>query len=310
MQGDWHEGWAGYEWRWRCADFAARRRPFDQPRWDGAALPGPLLVWGEQGIGDELLFLGMAPDLAARGIETIWEMDARLIPLAARSLPGVRAVARRDPPEPATRDPAIAAQIPAGSLGQYLRPSHKSFPARTGFLKADSARAADLRARLRAGTGARIAGLSWISTAAELGADKSLTLESLLPVLRTPGWRWIDLQYGDTAAARAAFQRAHGIEIVHLDDLDPVADLDGVAALIAACDVVVSVSNTTAHLAGALGVRGLVLAAAGARKLWCWGEAGESVPWYPALTLVRQAAPGDWAAPVAAAARRMANIAN
>ncbi|MDX2222989.1 MAG: tetratricopeptide repeat protein [Rhodospirillaceae bacterium] len=307
MRGDWQDGWTDYDWRWRCADFAARQRPFSGPRWDGRPLKGPLLVWGEQGVGDELLFLGMAPELVARGVDVIWEMDARLVPLVARSMPGMRAVARRDPPDVATGDTAIAAHIPAGSLGQYLRSAQSSFPSRAGYITADAARAAGFRARLGGGSGLRVAGVSWISTAAELGADKSLTLEALLPVLRTPGWRWVDLQYGDTAVERAAFQRAHGIEIIHLDELDLRADLDGVAALMTACDTVLTVSNTTAHLAGALGAPGVVLAAAGARKLWCWGDACDSVPWYPALTMIRQPTPGDWAGAIAATRRRLSN---
>jgi len=71
-------------------------------------------------------------------------------------------------------------------------------------------------------------------------------------------------------------------------------DLEGLAALIDACDVVVTVSNTTAHLAGALGRPALVLLPSGRGLMWYWHlERGDS-PWYPSLKLFRQARSGEW----------------
>ena len=71
-------------------------------------------------------------------------------------------------------------------------------------------------------------------------------------------------------------------------------NLDGLAALIAACDVVVTVSNTTAHLAGALGVPTLLMLPYSRGSLWYWHEGRDDSPWYPSIRIVRQRSPGDW----------------
>ncbi len=100
----------------------------------------------------------------------------------------------------------------------------------------------------------------------------------------------MDLQYGDTVAERAQA----GFDLVHLDDLDLFGDIDGLAALITACDRVVSVSNTTAHLASALGIPTAVVVPFGNGQLWYWGNDGTRTPWYPSARIFRQREAGQW----------------
>src|SRR5262249_60829923 len=95
--------------------------------------------------------------------------------------------------------------------------------------------------------------LSWVSKAPVGGASKSARLTDFEALLRLPDCRFVDLQYGDTSEERAALARDLGIVVERLGDIDNTNDLDGLAALMTACDAVVTVSNTTAHLAGALG---------------------------------------------------------
>jgi ADP-heptose:LPS heptosyltransferase len=102
------------------------------------------------------------------------------------------------------------------------------------------------------------------------------------------------LQYGDTSADRAAAREECGVDIVHFEDQDNFADIDGLAALISACDLVITVSNTTAHLAGALGVPAMVMIPAGIGQTWYWFADSAASPWYPSLTLYRQKVAGDW----------------
>lgn len=292
MQGKWQEGWADYEWRWKCAAFPSPARAFPQPRWDGRALAGKLLVWGEQGVGDEILYGTMVGDLVAGGIDVVWEADARLLPLIERSFPSVRAVARANPPDAAARDPGVGAQVPAASLGQYLRASDEKFQAAPrATLIADEARAAAYRAQLVRGGKKRVLGVSWVSKNEGFGADKSSRLSDWGPIWRAAGADavFVDLQYGDTGAERAAA----GLPLVHLDGLDSFSEIDGLAALIRACDQVITVSNTTAHLAGALGVPVKVMISRGAGKLWYWGH-GRTSPWYPSATLYRQSDARVW----------------
>jgi tetratricopeptide (TPR) repeat protein len=301
--GQYREGWADYEGRWACPDFAGRRRPFTQPQWNGRRdLAGKLLVWGEQGMGDELLYGTMVPDLIAAGMDIVWEMDPRLIPLVQRSWPSIWAVPRQFPQDALTASPDVKAQSAGASLGQYLRRDRAAFPkSRRAYLQADKDRAAARRAQLMAGAapGERLVGISWISKNTTIGEHKTLSLAAWEPVLRTPGIRFVDVQYGDTAAERAAVSSATGVEIHHVPDLDLYNDIDGLAALIAACDLVITVSNTTTHLAAALGVPTWVLVPAHGGKLWYWGQRAKRTPWYPTVSIFRQQVQGQWQSVIA-----------
>jgi hypothetical protein len=210
--------------------------------------------------------------------------------LFARSFPGVGVV-----PRGGDLPGNIDAQIPLGSLGQFLRATWDAFPKRAdGHLRCDTALAARLRERLIAGGGRRIVGLSWHSRNPKHEGSKSAPLREFAPLLRLDGCRFVDLQYGDTGADRADVERALGVRIEHLDDIDNTGDLDGLAALISACDVVVTVSNTTAHLAGALGVETVVLIPAGRGRMWFWFKDRADSPWYPRVRLRRQRRGQPW----------------
>ena len=113
-------------------------------------------------------------------------------------------------------------------------------------------------------------GLSWVSKAPVGGASKSARLADFEALLRLPNCRFVDLQYGDTGDERAALARDLGIVVERLADIDNTNDLDGLAALMSACDAVVTVSNTTAHLAGALGRPTFVMVPHGYARIWYW----------------------------------------
>jgi Flp pilus assembly protein TadD len=305
LTGNYASGWAEYEWRWSCKNMSGLVRPFSWPRWRGEPLGAgeSLLVWGEQGLGDEILFAGMLDDLVARGLSLVWEADARLVGLLQRSNPLVRVIPRQSPPADELQGLGIAAQCPAGSLGQYFRSSGDAFPGRPRYLSPDAERVADMRRRIAGDGAAPLVGVSWLSRNPEIGRLKSTVLEDWSALLKMPGVRFVDLQYGDTAAERA--KESNG-RLIHIDDLDLTADLDGVAALIAACNVVLTVSNTVAHLAGALGVSTWVLVPAAAGKLWYWGNAVQTSPWYPSVRIIRPPQSGGVTAHPSALANQLA----
>lgn len=296
--GAYAEGWAEYEWRWRNADYDEKDWGLGLPRWDGAPLQGrALLLWGEQGVGDQILYGTMLRDAATRsGARVIVAVEPRLVELFRRSLSpyGLTVVARGTPVE-------AAAQCPFGSLGRWLRRDAGDFAAGGIDLVADATRRAELRARYQAVAGdRRLVGLSWRSTNRRIGADKSIPVRDLLPALARPGIQWISLQYGDCAEDLAAL-RAAGIAIHDDPAIDSFRDLDGFAAQIAALDGVVTVSNTTVHVAGGLGVPCRLLLPAGRGRLWYWPVTGNICPWYRSVRITRQTQSGDWAAALAAA---------
>ncbi len=283
------EGWRLYEYRWSSGK-GGQPRPYPQPFWKGEKSAGPLLVWAEQGLGDHILFASMIPDLRERVDKIVLEVEPRLVSLFARSFPGIEVVAM----QPTLYGGAAAAQICLTSLGQFFRPDWAAFPGRPGgFLVPDPDRAAAIRQRLGR-DGRPVVGLSWHSRKAQWSQSKSAQLSDFTGLLRAIDARWIDLQYGDNAAERAAFARETGLNVEHVDEIDNTSDIEGLAALIAACDAVVSVSNTTAHLAGALGRPAWVLAPFGHSRMWYWHAHRPNSPWYPNVRVRPQQAGQAW----------------
>ncbi len=282
------EGWPLYEERW-AAVTANKPRRYSWPRWDGRKT-GTLLVWAEQGLGDQILHAGMIPELTPLADRIVFEVEPRLVELFARSFPGIDVIALRDDLYSGHAD----AQVALGSLGRFLRPRLESFPRRQyGYLVSDAVRVAGLHERLHRDQRA-VVGLSWISHNPRSGLSKSAKLRDFEAILQLPNCRFVDLQYGDTAVERAEIERELGVAVERLADIDNTNDIDGLAALIGACDAAVSVSNTTAHLAGALGTPTWTFVPHGHARIWYWFKHGEDSPWYPRVRVRRQAERQPW----------------
>jgi hypothetical protein len=263
----------------------------EAPRWDGRYVAGTLLVSGGQGLGEQIMSAGMLPDLSAHADRVVVEAEPRLVDLFARSFPGMRVVASGAGQGTCAAD-AVA---PMAGLARRLRPSLEAFPRREqGFLVPDKTRAAALRQRLA--DGRLVVGISWQSrNGAKSARARSARLLDFAAVLQTPNCRFVDLQHGDTRAECAAVARDLGVHVEQLGDVDNRFDIDGLAALMTACDIVVSVSNVTAHLAGALGRPTWVFVPHGQARPWYWFEEGDDSPWYPHLRVRRQASGQSWA---------------
>lgn len=297
--GEFAEGWARYEDRWKRPD-APPQRYAPRGEFQGS---GSLLVWGEQGVGDEILFAPLAAQAAAAGHDVTLEADERLVPLYRRSFSRLRIVGRTQPPQ---LDPSEFECVRAlGSLGRWMRPSWDAFPAHRGYLVADHARSAAYRRTLqdRAPEGSLIVGISWRSSNPETTNEKSAPLREWAALLAAPGVCFVSLQYGDVAEECRSASDQFGAQIVRLPEPDAQKDLDGLAALLAACDLVITTSNVTAHLAGAIGRPGWVLLPQRTGRLWYWFHDRSDSPWYPSLTLMPQLRDGDWTGVMQSAGR-------
>lgn len=305
------EGWAEYEWRWRSPEFrrgAFRLRQFPQPLWDGGDPAGKtLLIWNEQGLGDELMFGALIPELVAAGAQCIVECHERLAKLFARSLPGAEVLAHAGPPAGRLADPALGLQCPMGGLARRLRPELGSFAGHGPYLRVDAERRARCRARYQAlGPGLKV-GISWRSESTRTGAERSAGLALWNHILSLPEVTFVNLQYGGCAAELAAAKARFGVAIHQDPEVDPLGDLDEVAAQIAALDLVLTTDNTAVHLAGAIGVPAWLLLPFDPD--WRWLRDRDDSPWYPSLRLFRQERPGAWGPVLAAAGRRLAALA-
>jgi tetratricopeptide (TPR) repeat protein len=355
QSGDLAAGWRNYESRWQSADHDTPMRPYPQPLWTGETLSnGRLLLWGEQGIGDEIMFAGLIPDALSTGNRITLECDPRLQPLFVRSFPQIEVLAsaprsapakvnRENPPfqgaglDPASRtlqrenrdgnseqrtssrapsfpqplaervgnlasspaiqpalEAGIAAHLPTGSLSGLFRTTEQAFAASTSpYLKPDSA----LRAHFRAcySDGRSLIGLAWQTKNTKTGRKRSIDLAQFAPLFALPGIRWVSLQYGDFDALERQAEDA-GAPLLIDRTVDQFAGIDRFAAQVGAMDQVVTIDNSTAHLAGALGLPTLLLLPFAAD--WRWLQKRDRSPWYPTMQLFRQAAAHDWSATI------------
>lgn len=269
------------------------QRPGDhriaESRWQGEHFDGLLLVVPEQGVGEEILGSSFFPLLARHGQRAVIECDPRLAPVFSRSFPALRFLPRH--PDNAARlaaDGTLVRRIKTLDLVQLLG-EDEAFVQPERWLFPDAGRVAEIRARYRRlWPGRRRVGLSW-SSVREINNRhwKSVPLESLLPVLQLPGIVALDLQYGSSEEERQIPVR-HGLPpLVRDPEIDPMQDLDGLLAQLFALDAVVTISNTTTHLAGAAGIHADVILppAPPVYVYWCYD--GERTPMYPSLHLWR-----------------------
>jgi ADP-heptose:LPS heptosyltransferase len=225
------------------------------------------------------------------------ECTARVVPLLRRSFPAATVTVRRDPPDSVlTAAGAFDYQTAALSLCRLLRTDFSEFPAHRGYLRPDPQRVEALRAKYRAmKPGALVIGISWDSSGRH-GVHKRLPLQHWTPILAQENALFVSLQYG-------AQSDTPGLVVDH--DIDPLQDLDAAAAQVAAMDLVITVSNTTAHLAGAMNVPVWTLLPKGTGCLWYWFMDRDDSPWYPAMRLFRQPERGQWTTVIADAARAL-----
>ena len=304
--GDYQRGWQDYELR-HVRGGRDVRRQFGLPEWAGDAFHGRhLLVYAEQGVGDEIMFASCLPQLISGAASVTIECDERLAAFFARAFPRatIRGRTRGADLEWLRLLPSHDAQIAIGSLPRILRKSADEFPLEAAYLIPDAARVEKWRRRLAAAGDTLAVGLSWRGgTRKTRGASRSLELTDFLPLAMSGQRRFVCLQRGD-CSAEIEMVRAAGMKIDYWPGV--LDDLEEAAALIAALDLVISVDNTIAHLAGAMGRASWTLLTH--VPDWRYGVAGGTMPWYPSLRLFRQSGDRTWPPVVAAVAAALSQL--
>ena len=302
--GDLDRGWEGYEFGFACKQ-RQQLRPFPQPRWQGESLTGKtILTWGEQGVGDEIMFANCIPDLAQAADSCIVECDPRLVTLFARSFPDCEVVPRHEPCHPRTGWPDIDLQVPMGSLPRWLRRSISDFPRHGGYLTADPARVRHWQARLAELGGKIHVGISWRSRLMLASRRKYyVPLDEWAPILGVPGAQFVNLQYSDYHDDLAAAESRFGVRVHDFADLNLKDALDDVGALIAALDLVITIGNINMDLAGGLHTETWLFSP---RTSQSWATLGENyTPWFPSVRLLQRDWNESWEAPMAWAAAEL-----
>ena len=295
--GNFKQGWEEYQWRWKCDEFAAEnRKDFPQPMWDGSSLDGKsILIWQEQGTGDCIMFASLLVELQDHAQKIFVETEYRLLPLLERSFPTIHFHTAQIPSTPQLLSTTIDFQSPIASLPRWFLTNEEDFPKRHSYLKASDHITQKCRNKYQQlAEGKTLVGISWNSMNKSVGKQKSAPLEQLEPLLSLNDCFFINLQYeyGDLALELDQFVNDTGISIYCDTEINPLESLDDFAAQVAALDLVITISNTTAHMAGALGKSVWTLLHYGAD--WRWLTNRSDTPWYPSMTLFRQSRQGDW----------------
>lgn len=293
LSGDFKSGWDEYEWRWQ---YEAQNRDFSFPVWNGKSLHAEtLLVYAEQGVGDEIMFAACLPELTRKTGSCLLECDPRLVSLFSRSFPLARVIARPVELDGSSQHElaSVDKQIALGSVGRYLRKDLESFPESCRFLVADPELRNKWRQRLsRLGDGLKV-GISWRGgNAPKIRKQRSTMLDLWSEILAVPGVQFVNVQYGDCEEELRVIRELTGIEIHDWDDADPLHDMENFAAQIAELDLVISVDNSTVHMAGALGVDAWTLLPFAPN--WRWLLNRDDSPWYTSVKLYRQENIGEW----------------
>lgn len=275
------QAWKEYRQRYHAPMFTARKRKFPQPEWSGEPLKGKrILLWAEQGLGDEILFANPISDVLQEGGEVHIECVPRLKAIFQRSFP-VATVHEAPYQAAETGKDDFDYQIAFPDLCSIYRNSIEDFPKMGGFLTTEPNSVAALKERLDAISDRPKIGISWRSMVMTKTRQRNYAkVEELAPILNMKGVDFINLQYGDCKDELAEVRERFGIELHDWDDIDLKDNQEQLAALIKNMDMVVGASNATTNLAGALGVPTCLFLSGTS-----WVTLGQNgLPWFPTIT--------------------------
>jgi tetratricopeptide (TPR) repeat protein len=284
--GEWAEGWRQYE----ASVGSSARIAWNytgEPTWKGEP-GGTVVIFGEQGIGDEICAASMIPDAIEVAGKVIIDCDVRLQGLFARSFPRAKVYGTRNQKvlNWADEDQTVDYSIASMQCGGLFRNSAAAFPGKP-FLTADPDRVLMWRA-LWASKGKPAIGIAWSGGIRETASmHRRWSHEELAQIMRAKDAHWVCLQYKDAAAEVAEFRAKYpDIDIGLYQATTLSKDYDDMAGLVASLDGVVAMQSTAVHTAGALGIP----CAAGIPKTsqWRYGTQGSKIPWYASVRLFRQ----------------------
>jgi len=296
--GRFEEGWREFEWRWKTRHFAAIRRTWNMPQWDGTPLDGgTVLIHAEQGFGDCLQFIRFAPLVRKRVARVIVECPAPTAGLVSRVV-GVDDVVPAGAPLP-----EVDAHIPMMSLPGVFGVDLETLPAEVPYLSVADQDRRTWAGRIGPGERLRV-GVVWKgSHKHQRNTWRSPGIDALSPLFGVADINFISLQKDDEAAdIKAAGLREDVLRLGH-----EFRDFSETAAVVDNLDLIITPDTAVAHLAGGMGKPVWVMLPHVSE--WRWLMDRDDSPWYPTMKLFRQDRRGDWSAPVAQMALELRDLA-
>ena len=259
------KGWINYKFRWFSGEFNSPKLNINLPEFNLKKDKKNLLLWSEQGVGDQILFLRFLKDLEPYINNLFIKIDSRLHDIIKKIYPRIKFLEKNEN----FNNYNFGYQLPIGDLGSLFVKDTFNLKKYQKYLIADKTLTNQLKNNFHT-RNKFICGLSWISKNEDIGDKKSISLEILKPILSIKNIEFLDLQYNDTNDERDRFFNNTGIKINKISHIDNFNDLNGLTSLIDMCNFVITVSNTNAHISGALGKETFLLLPKGKGKLWYW----------------------------------------
>jgi tetratricopeptide (TPR) repeat protein len=281
----WREGWRDYNSN--IGEEKNRREIIygDEVRWDGTK-GLDVVVYGEQGIGDEISFASCLPDLIRDSKSVTIECDRRLKRLFRRSFPtcDVRGTRYDGGEIPWRAEKKFDARVAMGQLSEFYRQKDADFHGEA-YLKPRPQMVTQWRALLDSLGDKPKIGITWSGGLPHTGGKRrSVSLDTFGPLFKSFDAEWISLQYKEPEVEAA--EAKYGVKIHDWDWGTRVADYDQTVALISELDLVISVCTTVVHAAGGLGKECWCLVPA--YPMWRYLDKGEWFPWAKSVSLHRQ----------------------
>jgi tetratricopeptide (TPR) repeat protein len=283
-------GWALHESRINMPikNMALTRQTFknlSKPKWDPSKPKRNILIWGEAGIGDQILYSQFLEIIKINFDNIILAVTEKLIPFFQNIYPSLKIIDYKKINEFHNWD----YHLPLGSLGIYFQKDiqKNTFKNKVDY-KTNHLSLPEKLMKLRVG-------LSWKSKNNLIGDKKSIDLIQLKNLFSFHDIEFVNLQYSNEEEEITILENLLGKKIFLHHNNDNYNNISGVAEIIDSCDLVVTVSNTNAHIAGKLGVKTFLLLPHSDGKLWYWGTQNDKeILWYPSVTPFRQADNSNW----------------
>lgn len=291
--GDFKKGALGYRYRLKRPAYV-RTRLTQIPEWNGENLKDKhILIIAEQGIGDEVMFSAIIPILLGLAASVTLEVDQRLKKAMQRTYPSLRLMDREENAHNRILPDNLNYYSVAGEAFYRLHSSIRDYGKYRPNLLAcpDKVKYFTEKYKNNMGSKKRI-GIAWRSKSIINPAERSITLDQLLPLLQSPECVYINLQYGDIQDELNQFRQKHNIDIYNDPEVNPINDIESFLAQIETLDSVISIDNSTVHFSGVLQKETHMLLPTTSDHRWLINR--KDSPIYPSITIYRQENLNDW----------------
>ena len=283
INGNFKQGWNGYEIGLSNNARILRKgyQKFEKlPNWEPDKNYNSVVLIGEQGIGDEIMFSTIIDDLSNHLQAIYYYCDPRLENIFQRKYPYLKFMASDNIKN-------IQSKLPIGSLAKYFRTTKESF---NSFSTQDSSLSFSKMNKIKT------IGISWHTTNKQFGPERNIDLDLFSNVLSNNEFKFLNLQYGNHNQEIRAIENRLGKEIFEEKENKNFTNIDGLAEKILKCDIVISIDNSTAHLAGYLNKLTLLLLPKVSD--WRWQQSISNTLWYDSVKIIKQDVKFDWSSSI------------